>query len=87
VVLTKQDLGQQKRKDNNIYICAPTVKQAKRIYWDRLNKMLKFVPKKVSLTDHLINISHNNNTIYVEGYNDAFKVTVYESNTIKYLPF
>ena len=55
------------RKDNNIYICAPTVKQAKRIYWDRLNKMLKFVPKKVSLTDHLINISHNNNTIYVEG--------------------
>ena len=23
----------------------------------------------------------------VEGYNDAFKVTVYENDTIKYLPF
>ena len=27
------------------------------------------------------------NAVYVEGYNDAFKVTVYENDTIKYLPF
>ena len=26
-------------------------------------------------------------TIYVEGYNEPFRVTVYENDTIKYLPF
>ena len=30
---------------------------------------------------------YNGDTVYVEGYNDAFKVTVYENDTIKYLPF
>jgi Family of unknown function (DUF5755) len=26
-------------------------------------------------------------TVYIEGYNDAFRVTVYDNDTIKYLPF
>ena len=30
---------------------------------------------------------YNGDTVYVEGYNDAFKVTVYDNDTIKYLPF
>jgi len=30
---------------------------------------------------------YNGDTVYVEGYNDAFKATVYENSTIKYLPF
>lgn len=30
---------------------------------------------------------YNGDTIYVEGYDDAFKVTKYENDTIKYLPF
>ena len=30
---------------------------------------------------------YNGDTIYVEGYNQAFKVTTYDTDTIKYLPF
>ena len=30
---------------------------------------------------------YKGDNIYVEGYNDAFKTTVYENDTIKYLPF
>jgi hypothetical protein len=26
-------------------------------------------------------------TVYIEGYNDAFRVTTYDNDTIKYLPF
>lgn len=29
---------------------------------------------------------YNGDTIYVEGYNDAFKVTMYENNTMQYIP-
>lgn len=29
----------------------------------------------------------NGDTVYVEGYNDAFKVTVYDSASVRYLPF
>ena len=32
-------------------------------------------------------ILNSGDTVYVEGYNDAFKVTKYENDTIKYLPF
>jgi len=30
---------------------------------------------------------YNGDTIFVEGYNEAFKVTIYDSDTIKYLPY
>lgn len=29
----------------------------------------------------------NGDTVYVEGYNDAFKVTMYENNTMRYIPY
>ena len=29
----------------------------------------------------------NGDTVYIEGYNDAFKVTTYDTETIKYLPY
>jgi len=29
----------------------------------------------------------NGDTVYVEGYNDAFKVTMYENNTMQYIPY
>ena len=32
------------------------------------------------------NIS-NGDTVYVEGYNDAFKVTMYENTTMRYIPY
>ena len=30
---------------------------------------------------------YNGDTVYVEGYNDAFKATVYDNNTLRYIPF
>jgi hypothetical protein len=30
---------------------------------------------------------YNSDTIYVEGYNEAFKVTTYDNDTIRYIPF
>jgi len=30
---------------------------------------------------------YNSDTVYVEGYNEAFKITKYDNDTIKYIPF
>jgi len=30
---------------------------------------------------------YNGDVVYVEGYNDTFKVTVYDNNTIRYIPY
>lgn len=30
---------------------------------------------------------YNGDTVYVEGYKEAFKMTIYENDTIRYLPF
>ena len=30
---------------------------------------------------------NNGDTVYVEGYNDAFKVTSYDNNSIRYIPY
>jgi len=30
---------------------------------------------------------YNGDTVYVEGYNQAFKITIYDNEVIKYLPF
>jgi hypothetical protein len=42
---------------------------------------------KSALNDYGVDQIFSGDTIYVEGYNDAFRVTVYENDTIKYLPF
>lgn len=44
------------------------------------------VKGKSALNDYGVDEVYNGDTVYVEGYNDAFKATVYESSTIKYLP-
>jgi len=41
---------------------------------------------KSALNDYGVDQIFSGDTVYVEGYNDAFKVTVYENDTIKYLP-
>ena len=33
------------------------------------------------------NSLYNGDTVYVEGYNDAFKITMYENNTMQYIPY
>ena len=30
---------------------------------------------------------YNNDTVYVEGYKDVFRATIYENNMLRYLPF
>jgi hypothetical protein len=45
------------------------------------------VKGKSALTEYGVDELYNGDTVYVEGYNDAFKVTKYENDTIKYLPF
>jgi hypothetical protein len=40
-----------------------------------------------ALNDYGVDQIFSGDTIYVEGYNEPFSVTVYENDTIKYLPF
>ena len=37
--------------------------------------------------DYGVDQISNGDTIYVEGYNEPFNVTIYETDTLKYLPF
>jgi hypothetical protein len=45
------------------------------------------VKGKSGLNENGVDEIYSEDTVYVEGYNDAFKVTKYENDTIKYLPF
>ena len=45
------------------------------------------VKGRSALTENGVDEVFSGDSVYVEGYNDAFKVTVYENDTIKYLPF
>ena len=40
-----------------------------------------------ALNDNGVDQIFDGDTIYVEGYNEPFRVTLYENDTIKYLPF
>lgn len=40
-----------------------------------------------ALNDYGVDQIFEGDTVYVEGYNEPFKVTIYENDTIKYLPF
>jgi len=42
---------------------------------------------KSGLNDYGVDKIFDGDTIYVEGYNEPFRVTVYNNDTIKYLPF
>ena len=51
------------------------------------NIKLPVVNKKKSCTDEYgCDNLYNGDTVYVQGYNDAFKVTAYDNSTYKYLP-
>jgi hypothetical protein len=45
------------------------------------------VKGKSALNDYGVDQVYNGDTVFVEGYNQPFKVTIYETDTIKYLPF
>jgi hypothetical protein len=42
---------------------------------------------KGGLNDNGVDQIYSGDTVYVDGYNDAFRATIYENDTIKYLPF
>lgn len=39
------------------------------------------------MTEYGVDKLYNGDTVYVEGYNQAFKITMYENEVIKYLPY
>lgn len=45
------------------------------------------VKGKSGLNENGVDEIYSGDTVYVEGYNEPFKVTKYENDTIKYLPF
>ena len=45
------------------------------------------VKGRSGLDEYGVDEVFDGDTVYVEGYNDAFKVTKYDNNTIKYLPY
>ena len=44
------------------------------------------VKGKSALSDIGVDRVYNGDTVYVEGVNDAYKVTIYDNDTIRYLP-
>ena len=40
-----------------------------------------------ALNDNGVDKIYDGDTVYVEGYGEPFKVTIYENDTIRYLPF
>ena len=45
------------------------------------------VKGKSALNENGVDKIYNGDTVYVEGVNDAYKVTIYDNDTIRYLPF
>lgn len=45
------------------------------------------VKGRSATNDYGVDELYSHDTVYVEGYNEAFKVTMYDNNTVKYLPF
>lgn len=45
------------------------------------------VKGKSALNENGVDKVYNGDTVYVEGVNDAYKVTIYDNDTIRYLPF
>jgi len=41
---------------------------------------------KSGLNEYGVDEIYSGDTVYIEGYNDAFKVTMYDTDTIRYLP-
>tara|TARA_B110001450_G_scaffold255703_2_gene283952 strand:- start:10074 stop:10718 length:645 start_codon:yes stop_codon:yes gene_type:complete len=54
------------------------------------NNMIKLpviVNNKSGTSEYGVDNLYNGDNVYVEGYNDAFKVTVYDNTTQRYIPY
>jgi hypothetical protein len=50
-------------------------------------KLPIIVKGKSGLNEYGVDRLYNGDTIYIEGLNDVYRVTIYDNDTIKYLPF
>jgi len=50
-------------------------------------KLPVIVKGKSGTNEYGVDQIFNGDTVYIEGYNEAFKVRTYDNDTIKYLPF
>jgi hypothetical protein len=50
-------------------------------------KLPIIVKGKSGLNEYGVDRLYNRDTVYIEGLNDVYKVTIYDNDTIKYLPF
>jgi hypothetical protein len=50
-------------------------------------KLSLSVKGRVATNEYGVDQVFDGDTVYIEGYNSAFLVSIYENNTIKYLPF
>ena len=54
------------------------------------NNLIKLSVKskgKSCMSEYGCDSLYNDDIVYIDGYNDAFKVTLYENNTIRYIPY
>jgi hypothetical protein len=50
-------------------------------------KLPIIVKAKSGLNEYGVDRVYNGDTVYIEGLNDVYRVTIYDNDTIKYLPF
>jgi hypothetical protein len=50
-------------------------------------KLPIIVKGKSGLNEYGVDRLYNGDTIYIEGLNDVYRATIYDNDTIKYLPF
>jgi hypothetical protein len=50
-------------------------------------KLPVVVKGKSGLNEYGVDRIYNGDTVYIEGLNDVYRVTIYDNDTIKYLPF
>lgn len=54
------------------------------------NNLIKLSVKskgKSCMSEYGCDSLYHDDIVYIDGYNDAFKVTLYENNTIRYIPY
>ena len=43
--------------------------------------------KRSCTSEHGCDELYNNDSVYVEGYNNVFNITIYDNNTLQYIPY
>ena len=60
---------------------------SKSAYKNNMIKLPISFKGKSATNEYGIDNLYNNDNVYVEGYNDTFKVTMYDNQVMRYIPF